>query len=169
MADKGQVRKGVAGLVLASAALVGFISGWEGTSYPVYRDIVGIPTVCEGHTGPDVRVGDVWSKERCDAILVKNIDRFSDAVLRCVQVPINQNQYEAFVALAFNIGSSAFCSSTLVRVANTGNLSGACEQILRWNRAGGRMVQGLVNRRHAERDLCLRPVQSPQPTKTEVA
>lgn len=158
-------RKGAAAVVVASAGLLAFIGRWEGSRNEVYLDIVGVPTVCEGHTGPDVKPGDVWTKEQCDAILRKNVSRFSAAVLRCVQVPINQHQYDAFVALAFNIGESAFCGSTLVKLANAGDLVGACDQILRWNRAGGRVVRGLANRREAERELCLRPA-APQRTGT---
>lgn len=161
------VRKGAAAVVVASASLLAFIGHWEGSRNAVYLDIVGVPTVCEGHTGPDVKPGDVWSKERCDAILHKNVSRFSDAVLRCIKVPINQHHYEAFTSLAFNIGESAFCGSTLVRRANAGDLVAACEQILRWNRAGGRVVQGLVNRRKAEHALCLKPMAPP--AQTEVA
>lgn len=156
----------VAGLVIAGAALLTFVGGWEGRELPVYRDIVGIPTVCEGHTGPDVRLGDVWTKEQCDQILVKNVDRFSRAVLRCIRVPINQNMFDAFVSLAFNIGEGAFCSSTLARLANANDLVGACHQILRWNRAGGKVVRGLVLRREAEHELCLRPVTPPAEDET---
>jgi len=159
-------KKGAAAIVVAGASLLAFIGNWEGSRNEVYVDIVGVPTVCEGHTGPDVKLGEVWSKERCDAILRKNVDRFGAAVLRCVQVPINQNQYDAFVALAFNIGENAFCGSTLVKLANAGDLAAACDQILRWNRAGGREVRGLTNRRKAERELCLKPV---VPQRTEVA
>lgn len=151
-------RKTAAGLVVASAGLLGFIAHWEGSREQVYLDIVGVPTVCEGHTGPEVKLGDRWTKPQCDAILVKNVDRFSDAVLGCVQVPINQHQYDAFVALAFNVGSNAFCGSTLVRLANAGDVAGACKQILRWNRAGGRVVKGLANRRQAEYELCIKPM-----------
>lgn len=166
-----RAKRGAAAIIVAGAALLGFVTNWEGSSLPVYTDIVGVPTVCNGHTGPDVKLGDVWSKERCDAILVKNVTRFGRAVLRCIHVPINQNQYDAFVSLAFNIGESAFCGSTLVRVANAGDLMAACDQILRWTRAGGRVVRGLVLRRKAERDLCMKPMsgESRQPERTAYA
>lgn len=162
-------RKVVAGLAVASASLVAFVANWEGSETRVYRDMVGIPTVCNGHTGPDVKVGDVWTKPQCDAILVKDVTKHGRAVLSCVKVPVNQHQYEAFASLAFNIGPGAFCTSTLVRKANAGDFAGACREILRWNRAGGRVVQGLANRRQAEFEKCIEPMPLPAAPAREVA
>lgn len=135
-----------------------FVGLWEGDEPTVYRDIVGVPTVCNGHTGPDVKVGDVWTKEQCDAILIKDINKHGEGVLACTAVPINQNQYDAFASLTFNIGVNAFCKSTLVRHLNAGEYASACRQILRWDRAGGKKVKGLTNRRKAEYELCIKPI-----------
>ena len=153
-------RKAVAGVAIAGAALIAFVSGWEGDERVAYADKLagGLPTVCNGHTGPDVRVGDVWTKAQCDAILLKNLDKHGTGLLACVKVPLNQNQFDALAAWTFNVGVGAACRSTLVKLLNQGQYTRACDELLRWNRAGGREVRGLTNRRKAERDLCLRPV-----------
>lgn len=152
--------RSIAGVAIAGAALIAFVSGWEGDEKVAYADKLagGLPTVCNGHTGPEVRVGDVWTKAQCDAILLKNLDAHGTGLLACVKVPLNQNQYDALTAWTFNVGVSAACNSTLVRVLNAGQYARACDELLRWNRAGGREVRGLTNRRQAERALCLRPV-----------
>lgn len=151
----------VGSIVVASAGLLAFLGGWEGDERQVYLDIVGVATVCNGHTGPDVKVGDTWTKEQCDAILRKDAEDHGEAVLRCVTVPLNQNQYEALASLTFNIGAGNFCGSTLVKKANAGDYRGMCTEILRWDRAGGRQVRGLTNRRKAEHAKCMTPI--PQP------
>lgn len=147
-------------LALAGASLLAFVGLWEGDEKVAYADKLayGVPTVCNGHTGPDVRVGDVWSKERCDAILVKNIEKHGQGLLACTAVALNQNQYDALSSWAFNVGTGAACGSTLVKLLNKGQYTAACDQLLRWDRAGGRVVRGLANRRQAERALCLKPV-----------
>lgn len=155
-------------LVLAGASLLAFVSGWEGDEKVAYADKLayGVPTVCNGHTGPDVRVGDVWTKAQCDAILLKNTTKHGAGLLACVKVPLNQNQYDALTSWTFNVGVGAACGSTLVRLVNAGQYTAACEQLPRWNRAGGVVVRGLTNRRMAERALCLKPV---APTEKAVA
>ena len=150
-------RKGAAGLTLVSAALLAFLGAHEGERLTVYRDIVGVPTVCKGHTGPDVVMGQTWTLKQCAAVEARDVAATGAAVLECVHVPLNQNQYEAFTSFAYNVGEHAFCTSTMARLANAGNIPAACDQMLRWNMAGGRVVQGLENRRIDERALCLRP------------
>lgn len=149
-----------AALTLVGAALLAFVGTWEGNERTAYADRLagGLPTVCNGHTGPDVKVGDVWTKEQCDAILVKDVGEHGQRLLSCVTVPLNQNQYDALAAWAYNVGTGAACGSTLVRLLNQGQYAKACDQLLRWDRASGRQVRGLTNRRKAERALCLKPV-----------
>jgi GH24 family phage-related lysozyme (muramidase) len=150
-------------LAIAGASLLTFVALWEGDERTAYADKLayGVPTVCNGHTGPDVKVGDVWTKAQCDAILVKNIEKHGQGLLRCTTVALNQHQYDALAAWAFNVGVGAACGSTLVKLLNTGRYTDACNQLLRWDRAGGRVVKGLTNRRMAERALCLTPMPTP--------
>ena len=153
--------KAKAGVAVVSVALLTFVGMWEGRSLPVYTDLGGVPTVCDGHTGPDVKPGAVWTKEQCDAILRKNIEVHGSGILACVSVPINQNTYEALASWAFNVGVGAACKSTAIKLLNAGNKTAACDALLNWNRVNGKVIPGLVNRRKAERELCLKPVSAP--------
>jgi lysozyme len=149
-----------AGVTLAAASLMAFVANWEGDERTAYADKLAynVPTVCNGHTGPDVKVGDVWTKAQCDAVLVRNLEKHGSGLLKCVTVPLNQNQFDALSSWTFNVGVGAACGSTLVKLLNQGQYTPACNQLLRWNRAGGKEVRGLTNRRIAERDLCLKPM-----------
>jgi len=149
------------GVALAGASLISFVALWEGDKKIAYADKLAynVPTVCHGHTGPDVRVGDVWTKARCDAVLIGNLEKHGQGLLKCVSVPINQNQFDALSSWTFNVGIGAACGSTLVKLLNAGQYSEACNQLPRWDRAGGKQVRGLTNRRNAEKALCLTPVQ----------
>ncbi len=144
-----------ASLVLAGASLLALIVGFEGTRYKPYRDVVGVLTVCEGITGAGVIAGKTYSRAECDALLKARILIAGQGVLSCVKVPLNQNQYNAFTDLAYNIGTGAFCKSSIVSQLNQRNYVEACNRILLYNKAGGKVVQGLVKRREVERKLCL--------------
>lgn len=138
------------------ALLVAFVGGWEGLRTTAYRDIVGVPTICFGETR-GVKMGDSRTVEECKVMLGDGLADFAAGVDKCLTRPalVPDKSYAAFVSLAYNIGTGAFCGSSLVRLANAGDNRGACDQILRWNRAGGKVVQGLVNRRKAEHEMCL--------------
>lgn len=155
-------------VAVVTASLISFVALWEGDERVAYADKLayGVPTVCNGHTGPDVRVGDVWTKSQCDAVLIGNLEKHGQGLLACVTVPINQNQFDALSSWTFNVGVGAACSSTLVRLLNQGQYINACNQLPRWNRAGGREVRGLTNRRNAEKAICLTPM---QPTEKATA
>ena len=137
------------------AIIVAFVGGWEGKRTVAYQDIVGVWTACYGETR-GIEKGDTFTDEECDAMLGQGIVEFADGVDKCLVVQVPDLTYGAFVSLAYNIGTGAFCRSTLVRRANEGRLRDACDQILVWNKAGGRVVQGLVNRRKAEHEMCLK-------------
>ena len=149
------IRKAVASLALSAVALVGIAvhEGYEGSAY---QDIVGIWTIGFGTTDgvrPNQTITPVAALQR----KLTDVQKFEGALKQCVTVPLSQNEYDAYRSLAYNIGSGAFCNSTLVRLLNQGRYDMACQQILRWNRAGGQVVQGLVNRRQAEYKLCIQP------------
>lgn len=126
---------------------------YEGTVYRTYKDPVSILTACTGHTGPELRMGQRYTKEQCEAMLYGDLLKHADA-LNCIKTPLADNQKAAFLSFAFNVGNGAFCKSTLARKANAGDLMGACAELSRWVMAGGRELQGLVKRRAAERQLC---------------
>lgn len=129
----------------------------EGKRNRAYLDPVGIPTICYGHTGPEVRVGMVWSDAKCEQVLLTDITKHRQGVSRCIRRPLNQNQWDAVTDMAFNIGDAKVCGSTLVRKINAGDLKGAAAEFPKWKfaNAGGHMVvlPGLVTRRAKERAL----------------
>lgn len=139
----------------ALAAAVAFIAHYEGTIAHVYRDPVGILTACTGHTSPELKLGQTFTREQCRQLLLQDIGKHA-AALNCIHTPLSDAQKVAFLSLAFNIGNAAFCNSTLVKLANQGNMAAACAQLSRWVYARGRKLEGLVKRRKAERDLCER-------------
>ena len=131
-----------------------FIARWEGCKLSAYRDVAGIPTIGYGRT-TDVKMGDVCTQEQADAWLAEEVETFRRGVRGAVLVPLNDNQLAACTSLAYNIGLAAFRGSTLLRKLNDGDYQGAADQFPVWNKAGGRVVHGLVNRRAAEQKLFL--------------
>lgn len=152
---------GVAGIVgaVAAAVLLVFTPAQEGRVLKTYRDIGGVLTYCDGAT-ENAQAGRVYTQAECDAQLDRDLERHAAGIARCV--PMNRltdGQKVAFVDVAFNIGVSAFCGSSMARKANAGDMVGACDALLLWNRAGGREVAGLTKRRQRERELCLKGLQ----------
>lgn len=132
-----------------------FIAKWEGCRLTAYQDVVGVWTIGYGRT-TNVHQGDTCTQEQADAWLAEEVETFRRGVRGAVLVPLTDNQLAACTSLAYNIGLAAFRGSTLLRKLNDGDYQGAADQFLVWNKAGGRVVQGLVNRRAAERDLFLK-------------
>lgn len=154
--------KKVGGLAASAAALamaVQFIGGWEGLRTQAYQDIVGVWTVCYGETR-GVQPGDIYTVAECDDMLRSEVLHFERELDKCLTPPkpIPDAMKIALVSWAYNVGTGAACRSTLVRKANAGDFVGACNELPRWNRAGGRVIRGLTNRRVSERDLCLSPL-----------
>lgn len=148
------MRSKVATLVLSAAALVAIAlhEGYVGQAYePVKGDI---PTLGFGTTD-GVKIGDTITVERALVRLLKDADRFEQAVKRCAPVPMYQYEFDAYVSLTYNIGADAFCSSTLVKYLNAGDYKKACEEILRWDKFKGKSLPGLTKRRKEEYAKCL--------------
>ncbi|MBB3977358.1 GH24 family phage-related lysozyme (muramidase) [Rhizobium azooxidifex] len=118
-------------------------------------------TIGVGHTSaagpPKVVRGMKITAAESDEILSRDLKTFEAGVRSAVKVPLNQNEFDALVSLAFNIGVSAFSKSTLVKKLNAGDRAGAADQFIVWNKAGGRVLKGLVNRRASERALFIKP------------
>lgn len=145
------VQKSIAAAsVSAAVAIVGY---FEGRPLVGYLDPVGIPTVCYGHTKTAV-VGQARSPEECEQLLANDLGEALAAVDK--QLPgIPPLTRAALGSFVYNAGSGNFNSSTLLRKAKAGDLVGACNELPRWVYAKGQRLAGLVNRREAERELCL--------------
>ena len=149
---------GIIGGSMAAVILLaaGFIKPWEGTVPKAYFDVIGVLTICVGHTGRDVYEGQEVSQARCDALLASDIGKTYIALAGCATRPVYPGQAVALLSLGFNIGSRNLCHSTLIRQLNAGQPASVwCRQILRWDRAGGRRIRGLTRRREAEYQLCV--------------
>jgi lysozyme len=141
-------------LRLSAAALVG-IAGWEGYKSVAYIPVPGdVPTIGFGTT-KGVKMGDSIDPVTALQRKIRDVEVFEGAVKQCVKVPLAQHEYDAYLSLAYNIGSGAFCKSTLVRKLNAQDYEGACREILRWNRFRGEPLAGLTNRRQAEFKQCM--------------
>ncbi|EID8049440.1 lysozyme [Salmonella enterica] len=145
---------GGAGAVAIAAALLGGHDGLEGRRYTPYRDVAGVLTVCDGHTGKDIIPGKRYTDAECDALLEKDLKRVKAQVDPLIKVSIPESERAAFYSFAYNVGTGAFARSTLLKKLNAGDHAGACNELKRWTYAGGRQWKGLVTRREIEREVC---------------
>lgn len=138
---------------------VDLICEFEGKRLVAYDDGVGVWTIGFGTikypSGNRVKKGDTCTLEQAKEYMRHDLIEFEHTVNSSVKVPLNQNQFDALVSLAYNIGSSAFKSSTLVKKLDSGDYQGAADQFNVWINAGGKRMQGLVNRRDKEKLLFL--------------
>lgn len=135
------------------ALLLSYVPQFEGMVLRGYKDPIGIVTACAGHTKTAV-LGRPYTKDECATLLEQDLLAHADGVLSCIKVPVSDGVRAASVSFAFNVGTGAFCSSTMARKLNAGDTAGACAELSRWTRAGGRELPGLVKRRKIERDMC---------------
>lgn len=132
------------------------IKEYEGFRADAYLCPAGVWTIGYGTT-KGVKKGDKVTKEQAERMLADDVAAFEQSVISAVKVPLNQNQFDALVSLTYNLGAGNLRSSTLLRMLNTGDYTGAAEQFLRWNKAGGKVLAGLTRRRESERALFLEP------------
>jgi lysozyme len=126
---------------------------FEGLELQSYQDSVGVWTIGYGHTGSDVVPGMTISEQQATILLAADVAWAVTCVNKSVKSQINQNQFDALVDFTFNLGCANLGSSTLLRLINAGDYTGAAAQFLRWNKAGGKVLKGLTKRRQAETDL----------------
>lgn len=132
-----------------------FTAHHEGLRLEAYLDPVGIPTICYGETD-GVELGQIKTKEECDAMFETRLGYFAYWVDYYVEPDMKAETHAALTSFSYNVGVDAFKKSTLLKKINDGDLAGGCNEMLRWKYADGRVLPGLVKRRKAERDLCLK-------------
>lgn len=159
MASTKKVAAGAgAGFAAALALAVPLIGNWEGKRNDPYLDIVGVPTVCYGETRVKMRR---YSDAECKAMLDKAVAGFAKPVAACTpNIADRPAQLAAATSLAYNIGTGAYCKSTADRRFDAGDFRGGCDAIKFWNKAGGKVVRGLVARRADEYQLCMTGLKS---------
>lgn len=127
------------------------IEQFEGCRLEPYADVVGVATVGYGHTGDDVSLSmDPITQEQADQLLAWDLKRFEDGVNSMVIEATSQQQFDALVSFAYNLGESSLRGSTLLRMHNAGDYGSAALQFGRWNHAGGKVFEGLTRRRAGE-------------------
>lgn len=155
---------------MTAAAIIGAaglatIQAHEGLRTAAYLDPVGIPTICYGHTGPEVKLGQRLTVQECNDVLLRDIAVHRAGVEKCIKAPMTPNQRDAVVSFAFNIGVPKFCRSTMAKRLNARNYIGAADEFPKWKYAAvnGKNVvlRGLEKRRKAERNLFLTPYHNP--------
>lgn len=133
----------------------------EGFSSVAYLCPAGIRTIGYGNTfyedGRKVKLGEQISKTKAEELLEFVVNKyFADKVFPLIKVEVNQNQFDALLSLAYNIGFEAFTSSTFLKKLNQGDFIGASEEFLRWDKSKGQRLLGLTRRRQREKELFLR-------------
>lgn len=153
-----------AGVTVAAflAVAVPFVGGWEGMRNHAYLDIVNVPTICYGHT-KGVQLGDYMTDAECEALFEAELIHYRDGLHeyftpRTKAEFLTPERDTAYVSLAYNVGIRGAGRSTATRRLNAGWIAGGCEALTWWNRAGNRVVRGLVRRRGAEYDLCMQGI-----------
>jgi len=125
------------------------IKKFEGCELESYKCAAGVWTIGYGSTN-GVKEGMKISPERADMLLLEDVEVFEETINKLVEVPLEQNQFDALVSWTFNLGSTNLKNSTLLKVLNDKDYDGVPAQIKRWNKAGGKVLQGLIRRREAE-------------------
>lgn len=146
----------------AAAALSGgyLIAPWEGKRNEVYLDVVGVPTVCYGQTGRDhygraITLGMKYTDDECTIMLANSIPAYEREVERYTKVPFASTYQKAgMISFTYALGGGAYQKSTMLRDLNRGDHESACNRLLDWKYAGGKVYQGLLNRRKEELSWC---------------
>jgi lysozyme len=155
-------------------ATVDLVKEFEGFRAAAYKCPAGVWTIGYGTTaaanvginpGPDMTI----DKTQAEVYLHAALNNFADQIAPSITAPINENEFGAFVSLAYNIGPGAFKKSSALRHFNAGDKAKAAAAILLWNKAGGKVLKGLTRRREAERKLFLTPVEGKFEGRSSVA
>ncbi|HAS0869419.1 TPA: lysozyme [Enterobacter hormaechei subsp. oharae] len=138
---------------------IALIKEFEGCKLTAYQDSVGVWTIGYGWTQPvdgkPIRAGMTIKQETADRLLKTGLVSYESDVSRMVKVGLTQGQFDALVSFTYNLGARSLSTSTLLRKLNAGDYAGAADEFLRWNKAGGKVLNGLTRRREAERALFL--------------
>jgi len=142
------------------------IKEFEGFRAKAYKCPAGVWTIGYGTTaaagvGIEPKAGMTITEDEAEDFLEKTLEQFGQQIKPAITAPINNNEYGAFISLAYNIGPGAFRKSSALRLFNAGDKAGAAKAILMWNKAGGKVLNGLVRRREAEKKLFLKTIEIP--------
>jgi len=146
-------RAAVASMIVSASLLLG-IAVHEGYVGQTYLDAVGIPTIGFGET-KGVKPGQKTDPVRALIQLDNSINVHAKGMSDCITVPISQQEFDAYLSFTYNVGVRAFCTSTLNKNLNAMDYAGACKELLKWDKAGGKVLSGLTKRRQEEYKTCI--------------
>jgi lysozyme len=125
------------------------IKKFEGCELEAYKCAAGVLTIGYGST-KGVKEGDTITQEEADKLLLHEMNEYEGYINDAVTVDLKQNQFDALVSWVFNLGPANLKASTMLKVLNNKEYDDVPTQIKRWNKAGGKVLQGLIRRREAE-------------------
>jgi lysozyme len=128
------------------------IKHFEGCELEAYNCAAGVWTIGYGHI-KGVTPESVITQEQAEQMLVEELNEYEGYINDMVTTPLSQNQFDALVSWVYNLGGGNLKASTLLKVLNSGDFNGVPAQLMRWNKAGGKVLEGLTRRRQAEADL----------------
>jgi len=131
---------------------ISLIKKFEGCKLRTYLDAVDVPTIAYGRT-KDVKIGDICTQPQAEDWLEEELVEYEGYVEKAVTVPLEQHHFDSLVSWTYNLGPSNLTRSSMLRVLNASDYDNVPEQIMRWNKAGGRVLAGLVRRREAEAEM----------------
>lgn len=131
---------------------IALIKKFEGCKLEAYLDAVDVPTIAYGRT-KDVKIGDICTQQQAEDWLEEELVEYAGYVEKAVTVPLEQNQFDALVSWTYNLGPSNLNRSTALKLLNMSEYDGVPAQLKRWNKAGGKVLDGLVRRREAEAEM----------------
>ena len=131
---------------------IDLIKHFEGCELKAYKCPAGVWTIGYGHT-KGVEPEDEWSEDHANHMLEVELEEYEGYVSKYVTAPLGQNQFDALVSWTYNLGGGNLSASTMLKVLNAGEYDEVPNQMLRWNKAGGKVLEGLTRRRQAEADM----------------
>lgn len=142
------------GAIAIATIMLSGKGGLEGREHDPYQDVVGVWTVCDGHTGNDIIRNKRYTDKECDALTKRDLERIASQVNPHIKVPATETQRAAIYSFAYNVGANATINSTLLKKLNAKDYVAMCAELKRWIYAGGRKWKGLMNRRDVEYEVC---------------
>lgn len=155
----------------ATIDLVKEFEGFRAKAYKCPANVwtIGYGTTASAGVGITPKDGMTITEAEAEGYLKATLDKFADQIAPSITAPINENEFGAFLSLAYNIGTGAFKKSSALKHFNAGDKEKAAASVLLWNKAAGKVLKGLVRRREAERKLFLTPVDGKFEGRTNVA
>jgi lysozyme len=146
----------------ATALAVAILTHWEGMDLRAHHQAIdppGVITACIGRTNyddPGLKSGETFTREQCEELLRQDLPKYFAMLQSCIHVDLPPHRLASMLSFVYNVGQGTFCRSSVVGALNTGHVQAACNNLMRYTRANRRVLQGLKNRRRAERSWCLR-------------